>query len=119
MPLPIVAYGRGWGWGWGRGWGCTTNGALELDKAEDGTHLGVLTEWKQTKQQLVKRVNPNTLSEYDSILGYGFVCLLSYFDDCRRDWAKNTNWPVLGAGSGLGPCNGMDVENKARLSRGP
>lgn len=42
--------------------------------------------------------------------GYGSVCLLSYFDDCRRDRAKNTNW----TGSGLGPCNDMET-SKTRL----
>lgn len=68
-----------------------------------------------------KRVNPNTPSEYDSILATALsVCFHILMIVAGTDWAKNTNWPTLGAGSefGFGPCNGMETSKTRHVYQG-
>lgn len=80
------------------------NGALAPAKAEDGTHLGVHTKWRQTKQQLGNestQIRPaNMILFWATALSVCFHILMIV---AGTRWAKNTNWPALEACSGSGP----------------
>lgn len=77
------------------------NGALALAKAEDGTHLGVHTKWRQTEQQLGNestQICPaNMILFWATALSVCFHILMIV---AGTRWAKNTNWPALEACSG-------------------
>lgn len=79
------------------------NGALAPAKAEDGTHLGVHTKWRQTKQQLGNestQIRPaNMILFWATALSVCFHILMIV---AGTRWAKNTNWPALEACSGSG-----------------
>lgn len=79
------------------------NGALAPAKAEDGTHLGVHTKWRQTEQQLGNestQIRPaNMILFWATALSVCFHILMIV---AGTRWAKNTNWPALEACSGSG-----------------